>query len=213
MMNKSIIKLDCEKNTVARVTLTSNEKTAFRIYKNDEFSFFSVTPSSGTVLPGKPLVLTVKVNKDKITQARINSGAFLIRRADGLSRPVSVSVNSRSMVHLTEKLRESALYGKPVDARENIYEFDVPEKGVWYLMAYCEKLPKNLKVELNGKEYSARGGGFNGKGTNWRHLNPENKKVLVFEKGKNKVKLTRFKLQKIALIPYAEVFALDSERL
>ena len=213
MRDKSIIKLDCEKNTVARVTLTSKEKTAFKIYKNDEFAFFSVTPSAGTVMPGKPLVLTVKVNKDKITQARINSGAFLIRRADGLSRPVSVSVNSRSMVHLTEKLRKLALYGKLVDAKENIYEFDVPEKGVWYLMAYCEKLPKNLKVELNGKEYSARGGGFNGPGANWRHLNPENKKVLIFEKGKNKVKLPRFKLQKTALIPYAEVFALDPERL
>ena len=211
--DKANITLDCEKNTVAKVTLTSNEKTAFKIYKNDEFSFFSVTPSSGTVMPGKPLVLTVKVNKDKITQARINSGAFLIRRADGLSRPVGVSVNSRSMVHFTEELRKQAVYGKLVDKKENIYEFDVPGKGIWYLMTFGAELPKNVSVQLNGKKYAVHPTGFGVSGAPaWVHLNPTGKKVLSFARGKNRVKVTRFKAQKFALIPFAEVFGLDPKR-
>ena len=211
--DKAVIKLDCEKNTVARVSVTAKEKTDFKIYKNDEFSFFSVTPAAGTVLPGKPLVLTVKVNKDKIRQARINNGAFLIRRADGLSRPVSVSVNSRSMVHLTEKLRKQAVHGKLVDKKENIYEFDVPVKGVWYLMTFGNYLPKNMSVQLNGKVYPVRGTGFGISDVScWRHLNPTGKKVLTFVKGKNRIKITKFKTDAFALIPYAEVFALDPAR-
>ena len=212
--DKANITLDCEKNTVVKVTLTAKEKTAFKIYKNDEFSFFSVTPSSGTVLPGKPLVLTVKVNKDKIRQARINSGAFLIRRADGLSRPVGVSVNSRSMVYLTEKLRKQAVYGKLADKKENIYEFDVPEKGVWYLMTYTKALPKNISVQFNGKDFAIHPTGFGVSGAaSWIHLNPTGKKVFNFAKGKCSMKITKFKAERFALIPYAEVFALDPTRL
>lgn len=211
--DKAVIKLDCEKKTAETVTLTAKEKTAFKIYKNDEFSFFTVTPSEGTVLPGKKLVLTVRVNKKAIKQARINNGAFLIRRADGLSRPVSVSVNSRSMVHLTEKLRKQAVYGKLVDKKENIYEFDVPVKGVWYLMTFGDFLPKSMAVELNGKKYPVRGAGFGISGVpGWRHLNPTGKKVFTFAKGKNLIKITKFKTDAFALIPYAEVFALDPAR-
>ena len=33
-------------------------------------------------------------------------------------------------------------YASYVDKKENIYEFDVPSKGVWYLMTYGNFLPK-----------------------------------------------------------------------
>ena len=211
--DKAVIKLDCEKKTEETVILTAKEKTEFKIYKNDEFSFFTVTPSAGTVVPGKKFVLKIGVNKKNIRQARINNGAFLIRRRDGLSRPVSVSVNSRSLVHLTEKLRRQAIYGKLVDKKENIYEFDVPVKGVWYLMTFGKTLPKKMQVQLKGKTYPVRGAGFGVAGVNsWRHLNPTNKKALIFDKGKNRIKISKFKTEVFVLIPFAEVCALDPLR-
>ena len=117
------------------------------------------------------------------------------------------------MVHLTEELRKQAVYGKLADKKENIYEFDVPEKGVWYLMTFGAELPKNVSVQLNGKAYAIQATGFGVSGASaWVHLNPAGKKVLRFTKGKNRVKITRFKAQKFALIPFAEVFGLDPQR-
>ena len=117
------------------------------------------------------------------------------------------------MVHLTEKLRKQAVHGKLVDKKENIYEFDVPVKGVWYLMTFGNYLPKNMSVQLNGKVYPVRGTGFGISDVScWRHLNPTGKKVLTFVKGKNRIKITKFKTDAFALIPYAEVFALDPAR-
>ncbi|MBQ9501357.1 MAG: right-handed parallel beta-helix repeat-containing protein [Lentisphaeria bacterium] len=208
--SKAFIRLDCEKTTTATLTVTADEKTGFVVRKNDDSTFFTVTPEAGTVEPGKPLVLTVRVNRDKLTRARLNRGAFLVRRSDGLSRPVGVVVDSRSLVHFTEELRKKAVYGRPVPGEKGVFEFDVPERDVWYLFAYADKFPKKITFRTAGqKEFSAGPVGFSAiSGPCWRQI-AQPKRILVLPGGKVRIGISGIKAERFALAPFAEVFSLD----
>ncbi|MBQ7207373.1 MAG: right-handed parallel beta-helix repeat-containing protein [Lentisphaeria bacterium] len=208
--SKAFIRLDCEKVPAATLTLTAAEKTDFVVRKNDDFTFFTVTPEAGTVEPGKPLVLTVEVDRKNLTQARLNRGAFLIRRSDGLSRPVGVEVDSRSLTHLTAELRKKAVYGTPVPGEKDTWEFDVPEKDVWYLFAYAEKFPKKVTFRVPGnRDFAAGPVGFSTiEGPHWRQI-AQAKRFMLLPKGKVKIRIGGIRARKFAIAPFAEVFALD----
>ena len=208
--SKAFLRLDCEKTTTATLTLTADEKTDFVVRKNDDFDFFTVTPAAGTVEPGKPLTLTVKVDRKNLTQARLNRGAFLIRRGDGLSRPVGVEVDSRSLAHLTAELRNKAVYGVPVPGEKDTYEFDVPEKDVWYLFALAENFPKKITFRVAKlKDFDAGPGFFSPlTGLRWRQI-AQAKRILYLPKGKVRIQIEGIEAKKFALAPFAEVFSLD----
>ena len=178
--------------------------------KNDDFTFFTVTPEAGTVEPGKPLVLTVEVKKENLTQARLNRGAFLVRRSDGLSRPVGVEVDSRSLTHLTAELRKKAVYGTIVPGEKDTYEFDVPEKDIWYLFALAEKFPKKVTFRVaKHKDFNGGPVGFSPlTGLRWRQIG-QSRRVMSLPKGKVKIQIEGIKAKKFAIAPFAEVFALD----
>lgn len=133
----SRVELTENQNSARKVILTAEKDSPFRIVQPDAAAFFRVTPSSGIIRPGKPLVLTVEPVQEAVTDARLNRGAFLVRAPDGFSRPVSVTLDSRGNAKLKEKVRKDALYAK-IRALENgasELEFNVPRDGKYWLFA------------------------------------------------------------------------------
>ena len=94
-------------DTVVTLTLPADaaEPVAFQIRQNSVFDWFTVTPASGTVVPGDTLNLTVTVDPAKLTGRPMFRGAFLVRTPTGLSRPVSVYAKG---VYTAEKRPASA---------------------------------------------------------------------------------------------------------
>ncbi len=62
----------------------------YRIAQNDAFDWFAVTPAAGTLESGKTATFTVTLRPERMTARALYKGAFLIRLASGLSRPVMV---------------------------------------------------------------------------------------------------------------------------
>lgn len=62
----------------------------YRIAQNDAFNWFRVSPHSGTLESGQKTTFTVTLIPEKMQSRRTFRGAFLVRLADGYSRPVMV---------------------------------------------------------------------------------------------------------------------------
>jgi hypothetical protein len=62
----------------------------YTIRQNQAFDWFSVSPSSGTLASGDTIRFTVKLKPEQMTHHKSYKGAFLIRLANGLSRPVAI---------------------------------------------------------------------------------------------------------------------------
>ncbi len=204
-----------------KVTLTAAKETSFRIVKNTEFDFFDVQPSSGVVTPGKPLTLTVSILPEKFTQARINNGAFLIRSAEGFSRPVGIRVSSRHNKKLLAKDRAGAIYGKLVkEERGSVtYEFAVRKAAMYYFHALTAAPGKKAQISLNnGKAYNVNvtGWGMPPKQVMWRSIQPRIRKRAGFTLNKGVHRITvsgaGTKFKSAALAPKAETFMLAPEK-
>ena len=66
----------------------------FSICKNDDFDWFEVFPSSGNIKNGSSVELTVCIRQGFVPKHRKYRGAFLVRFENGLSRPVSVYMDT-----------------------------------------------------------------------------------------------------------------------
>ncbi|MBE6425645.1 MAG: right-handed parallel beta-helix repeat-containing protein [Planctomycetaceae bacterium] len=130
----------------------SDEPISFTIVQPEGANAFRVRPDSGTLQGNGSLKLTVEVRPENVRQARKNSSAFLIRTADGLSRPVSVTVDSREHAALLKKDRENAVYGvvRPVKDGAEV-EFSVPRDGDYWLFVWGPK-KRWKRVRLDGQE-------------------------------------------------------------
>jgi hypothetical protein len=64
--------------------------SAYRIAKDDAFDWFTVTPERGVLRSGQTVRFTVSVAADRMKTRKVYRGVFLIRLADGYSRPVTV---------------------------------------------------------------------------------------------------------------------------
>ena len=141
----------------ATVTLTVTDPafgSEFRIMSNEASRFFQVSPDRGTLAYGKPVKLTVSVKPEKITTARIHSGAFLIRLPNGLSRPVSVYADSTQNEALLRKDRANVIRGK-VDSAGNgrvQLSVDVPRNGSYYMFLRSKKINHRIPVSIDGGE-------------------------------------------------------------
>jgi hypothetical protein len=62
----------------------------YTIRQNQAFDWFSVSPPSGTMTSGDTIRLTVTLKPEQMTRHKSYKGAFLIRLANGLSRPVAI---------------------------------------------------------------------------------------------------------------------------
>jgi len=64
--------------------------SAYRIAQNDAFDWFTVTPGQGTLKSGQTVLFTVSVLPDRMKARKMYRGVFLVRLANGYSRPVTV---------------------------------------------------------------------------------------------------------------------------
>ena len=114
-----------------------------------------MVPTKGT------LAFTVKVRPERMTNRRNYRGAFLVRTADGLSRPFSLYVETDFVPpYHAEKPGEFAQYF-PDGGREGTFEtltrqartfeFDVPKDGQYYLMVHGKGRTR-LKISVDGSE-------------------------------------------------------------
>ncbi len=64
--------------------------SAYRIAQNEAFDWFTVTPAQGTLKSGQTVSFTVSVIPDWMKTRKVYRGVFLVRLANGYSRPVTV---------------------------------------------------------------------------------------------------------------------------
>jgi hypothetical protein len=64
--------------------------SAYRIAQNEAFDWFTVTPRQGVLRSGQPVRFTVTLIPDRMKTRQLYRGAFLLRLANGYSRPVTV---------------------------------------------------------------------------------------------------------------------------
>lgn len=81
---------ESEKSFTATVQSDEEFRKEFSIVKTDVADWIEVTPSKGILQTGQSITFNVKLNRRKMRGRRNWRGAFLIRFADGLSRPVAV---------------------------------------------------------------------------------------------------------------------------
>ena len=118
---------------------------AFRIVKNDVFDWLVVSPIEGVVPADGEAVLTVRLDASKMKGRRHYRGAFLVRTAEGLSRPFTVYAETdfvnpyhaegqgdKAVYVEGFKEGEFAAFGE--EGRE--FRFEVPSAGRWYLMLH-----------------------------------------------------------------------------
>ena len=140
------------------VTLTASQpgfRSAFRICRNAESRYFRVEPEQGTIEYGKPVTLTVTVEPEKIDTARLYSGAFLVRLPNGLSRPVSVYVDSSRDPELLARSRAGVIYGtvSPQENGETTLTIDVPQAGEYYMFVKMPEPPWVISGSIDGAEF------------------------------------------------------------
>jgi hypothetical protein len=64
--------------------------SAWRIAQDDAFDWFTVSPEQGVLQSGQTVQFTVSVVPDRMKDRKVYRGAFLVRLANGYSRPVTV---------------------------------------------------------------------------------------------------------------------------
>ena len=149
--------------------------SGFRIRKNEGVDWFSVTPEQGTIRAGEELAFTIKLHPEKMPRAKRYKDAFLIRMPDGFSRPVMVYADMRESGELRAKekgvflsidageLENAKDYPSEsggairIDARDGakplIWNFDVPEDGIYYFFAHFH----TTGIQLNLFDFSVDG--------------------------------------------------------
>ncbi|MBQ7395759.1 MAG: hypothetical protein IJW08_04390 [Lentisphaeria bacterium] len=125
----------------------------FKVVKNRDFDWFEVTPSAGVLKGGKELALTVKIKDGFVPKYRKYRGAFLVRFEDGLSRPVSLYLDTDfKAVACPEK-----------DGVKNIYvDFTTPTSGKQYAVIDHVDGAKGKALDFRTKSYSCRSKTFDG---------------------------------------------------
>ena len=81
---------ETEKYFTAQVRNDMEFRQEFSIVKTDVADWFEVTPAKGIMQTGQNITFKVRLKDSKLAGRRNWRGAFLVRFADGLSRPVAV---------------------------------------------------------------------------------------------------------------------------
>ena len=132
-----------ERNTTVHLTPSpSPSSQTFRITKNDDQDWFSVSPAKGTLRDG--LELTVTFDDAKMKGRPLFRGAFAVRLENGLSRPVSIyAAASYEQPERCEKSGVTAVYAKAGDCTKDaegfdVYTFTAPKEGRYFLLGYAQ---------------------------------------------------------------------------
>ena len=146
----------------AQVKLTcggAGYRRPFRVCKNDDMGWFSVSPAFGVVESGKDVVFTVAFDAAAMGARRMWRGAFLVRTDDGFSRPVTLYAETDHVPPFrAEKPGETAIYAKVDPANPfGAYTFDVPKDGRYYFMMRARRTStvrarETVSVKVDGDE-------------------------------------------------------------
>ena len=148
-----------EPETVRVMVRGGAEPSDFTIAKNNDFDWFEVVPSTGSVPADGELELKVIFNAEKMRDRRHYRGAFLVRTEIGLSRPVSLYAETDFVPpYRAEKEGDVAIYHPAFKEGEwtplcdgdgcGEFAFDVPEDGRYYFMVRSRGWLK-LKVAVD----------------------------------------------------------------
>ncbi|OQA83165.1 MAG: hypothetical protein BWY31_02960 [Lentisphaerae bacterium ADurb.Bin242] len=171
-LNRSQIHFEFPGKTTPQKLILRAEKnfhSEFKVRKDERGDWFSVTPSEGGVRNGKEIVFIVTLHPEKMRRAKRYKDAFLVRMADGFSRPVMVYADMRESKELRAKekgvlleiqadaMRNAGIYEKgdlpgalqlnPAKEGEPlIWEFEIPEDGIYYFFGafHTSGLMRNL---------------------------------------------------------------------
>lgn len=154
---------DVKGDFTVTATATGTVPVAYEIRQPDAMDWFAVEPAKGAIEPGKPLVLTVKLLRDKMTDRRHYRGAFIVRTPDGLSRPVSFTTETDFVPPFRcEKPGETAIYqvsgvGPTPLCAPRTFSFEVPKKGRYYFLIHASSPSRkpNVKAGVDGEEPQA----------------------------------------------------------
>ena len=137
--------------------------SGYRIAQNDAFDWFTVTPEQGVLQSGQTVPFTVTVLPDRMRSRKVYRGVFLVRLADGYSRPVTVYAHTDYVAPVKpegdgsfvqyleaeapsggpgyEVIEDEAASGAkcvlvagPGDGQPTEYRFTVPQEGSYVLL-------------------------------------------------------------------------------
>ncbi len=187
----------------------------YTIRKNRVFDWFEVTPTKGTLAPGKEIIFTVKLNPAAMQSAIKYKGMLLITDESGMSRPVSVYADYRQdPARLANDARLMAEAQGPFPAGEELTrEMDVPADGVYYLLARVKPDAKDrdeVSFSVNGDEMKSGLARSSGSDWKWICLRRTQKTYEHFplKKGTQSLKLKHnggLQIDRIVLTPQPEL--------
>ena len=134
--------IDAGRNHADRyVRVEGGDGMGFKIVKNTPFDWFDVEPKEGVLKDG--MAFTVRFRKD-LKEAPVYRGAFLVRTANGLSRPVSVYARTNwAQPEKCDKPGTVAVYAHPKDGVKDkdgfmVYTFDAPKDGRYFFHVFAK---------------------------------------------------------------------------
>lgn len=123
-----------------------------KVQKNQSFSWLKITPAEIAAQPGREYRFTVSVVPGEFRRPGLHSGAFLVRDADGLSRPVTVYAVQEGSVRGLEcasgaiELRREDAAGS---AKAPEWVFEVPLDQEYYILAESRGRRFKYQVEFS----------------------------------------------------------------
>ena len=133
----------------------------FRIRQNRNSDFFSVSPASGMFWPGEAVTFRVTLHPEKLPEAKLYSGAFLISTPEGWSRPVTVRADFRGEPGRLAVARCGVIYGKVSPQNEKgecEIEFQLKKPGAYYLFGFTSQMPWAVHLTPEGETRFQRAG-------------------------------------------------------
>ena len=148
---------------------------SFKILKNNDCGWLSVSPSSGVLKAGEDLKFSVGLDSANIPKAGLYKAVFLIKLESGFSIPISVMAKVRHPgVFAMEECEKLVPGGNTVkgagasggscvafsgqDGKQLDFEFSVPQDGCYFLMMRTKKdrggpasgTPLTFKCRIDG---------------------------------------------------------------
>lgn len=125
----------------------------FKMVLTSETDYLQITPTEGDLKSGQDVQITVSILPDKIKQARMNHTTILVRMENGMSRPVSVYVDSRQDMKKVKNDRKNVIFGN-ITQETDLYSitFDVPEDGRYYFFIQGSPTEASPTILINGEQ-------------------------------------------------------------
>ena len=139
-----------------------NFSSSYKIRKNQAFDWFTVAPTSGNMSSGQKIKYTITLKPELMDKRKIYRGVFLMRLANGFSRPVSIyaKTDKKNMLKPTAKGAFTLFIEAEHPASKNGYKTfkDSKASGGKYIYVATRSKQKepvlyNLNIPKDGTYY------------------------------------------------------------